>query len=159
MFKRTDRETGFTLLELLYVMSIVAVLAGMLIPQLILQRARAIEISAQKRLQTIGSVMAKYSLSNRRGDYGTFQQLKDARLISNDVTQTSMVTDYSLALMTTKAATMGRPAAFTVIAYPRPERSSGRMSTFAITDDNVVRVYRRRPGVNPLDPRTWDPIL
>ena len=57
MFKRTDRETGFTLLELLYVMSIVAGSAGMLIPQLILQRARAIEISAQKRLQTIGSVM------------------------------------------------------------------------------------------------------
>ncbi|MCK4721148.1 hypothetical protein KAU08_10830, partial [bacterium] len=47
----------------------------------------------------------------------------------------------------------------TIIAYPRPERMYGRLSTFAITEDFVVRVYKPGSGVSPYDPATWDPIL
>jgi len=156
---RQFRERGFTLLEFLYVLSIIALLAAMLIPQMILQRARVIEIQAQRRLRTIGSIMASYSLSQPRGDYTDFQGLKDAHWISDDLTQTNLVMDYSLVFKTVKASDMGTPASYAVIAYPKPEASAGNLSTFAITEDNVIRVYNPHHGVDPNDPHTWDPVL
>jgi prepilin-type N-terminal cleavage/methylation domain-containing protein len=153
------RQKGFTLLELLYAMSIVAILSAMLVPQLLQQKRRIVEVQAMRRLKSIGSVMTEYSLSHNSGDYADFQELKDANLISRDVTQTSLINDYSLAFRPMEAERMGRPAGFTVIAYPIPERSYGSLATFAITDDNVIRVYRPRAGVDPRDPDTWEPVL
>lgn len=158
MVLKSRIQSGYTLLELLYVLSIVSILAAMLIPQLILQRDRVVEAQAQRRLRAIGSVMADYSLSHHGRDYADFQTLKDANLISNDLTQTSLIVDYSLAFITKEAASMGNPAAYTIIAYPRPGRSKGTLSTFAIAEDNVVRVFRPGPGVDPHEPHTWDPI-
>jgi len=60
---REKRETGYTLLELLFVVSIISLLIALLVPQLLAQRSRIIEIQAQKKLRTIGSVMAAYALS------------------------------------------------------------------------------------------------
>ena len=159
MTMRTDRQSGFTLLELLYVISIISLLSAMLIPQLLFQRSRVIEVQAQRRLRNIGSVMADYSLSHSSGNFADFQELKDADLISDDVTQTSLIFDYSLVFKTTKADPMGNPSEYTVIAYPRPERSSDSLATFAITQDNVIRVYKPGPGHDPHDPQTWDPVL
>jgi type II secretory pathway pseudopilin PulG len=143
----------------MYVLSIIALLSAMLIPQMMLQRSRVIEAQAERHLRTIGSVMADFSLSHEGRVFADFQQLKDAKLISADLTQTSLITDYSLVFKTRKAAAIGAPAAYTIIAYPIPERSNGSLSTFAITDDNVIRVYKPGPKVSPRDPHTWPPIL
>ena len=159
MCGQIKKQVGYTLLELLYVLSIIALLSAMLIPQLMLSKSRIIEGQARRRLHSIGAVMADYSLSHERGNFADFQQLKDADLISDDLTQTSLITDYSLVFKTKKAQPIGAPAAYTIIAYPIPERSNGSLSTFAITDDNVVRVYKPGHGRDPQDPQTWDPAL
>ncbi len=145
---------------MLLVASIVSILAALLIPQLLIQRGKVIEAQAQRRLRTIGSVMADYTLSHQHGgEYADFQDLKDANLISRDVTLSSIIVDYSLVFMTRETAGEHGAGGFTIIAYPRPERSYGRLATFAITEDNVVRVYNPGPGVSPRDPHTWQPIL
>ncbi len=152
-------EAGYNLLELLFVISIVSLLAAILIPQILAQRSRLVEVQAQRHLRSIGSVMADYSLSRHDGSYADFQALKDANLISRHVSQSDLIVDYSLAFLNQNGINPGSTARYTIIAYPKPERSEGRLSTFAITEDNVVRVYRPGPGVSPNDPHTWDPIL
>jgi prepilin-type N-terminal cleavage/methylation domain-containing protein len=191
MNKRRRNHAGYTLLELLFVISIISLLAGMLIPQLLIQRDRIIEAQAQKRLKNIGSVMADYALANRSGSYAEFQELKDSNMIRRDLTLSSIITDYSLYFITNdrsadgnnaqgyrglffggnpdnqgnpadpadERANMEPPHSYTIIAYPRPERIHARLSTFAITEDNVVRVYSPGPGVSLDDPGTWSPIL
>jgi len=158
MLNHAKSEAGYTLLELLYVVSIISLLAALLIPQLLLQRNRVIEAEAQKRLRTIGSVMVDYALTQQDGNYADFQELKDSHLIRRDLTEESIIVDYSLQVRTTDI-TGGEPPGYTIMAVPRPERSYGRLSTFAITEDNVVRVYKPGPGVDPNDPYTWQPII
>ena len=159
MRRQPDRQTGYTLLELLYVVSIVCILLAILVPQLLVQRSRIVELQAQRRLRTIGSVMTDYSLSHHDRSYADLEELKDADLISRNITLTNIIVDYSLAITTTDRPDIGEPARYTIIAYPRPERSHDRLSTFAITEDNVVRVYRPGSDVSPGDPHTWDPVL
>ena len=159
MIGRPGKETGYTLLELVLVISIVSIVAALLIPQLLIQRSSIIEAHAQRRLRTIGSVMADYTLSHNEEGYADFQELKDSNMISRQVTLSSIIADYSLVFLTTDRTEGGGAGGFTIIAYPRPERSYGRLSTFAITEDNVVRVYKPGPDISPTDPHTWDPIL
>jgi prepilin-type N-terminal cleavage/methylation domain-containing protein len=153
-------NSGYTLLEIIFVISIILILSGMLIPQLMANKNTIIEQLAKRRLRTIGSVMTDYALSNTSGNYADFQDLKDADLIQKQRTLTSLITDYSLVFFTQDRPVtgIGSPA-YTIIAYPRPERSYGRLNTFAITEDNVVRVYKPGPRVSPTDPGTWEPIL
>lgn len=152
-------QAGFTMLELVYVISIISVLMAILVPQLLIQRSRVVEISAQRRLRSIGSVMAEYSLSRHEGAFTDFQELRDAHLISIDITLSTFIVDYSLAITRSVNTPGVSGRRFTVIAYPKPERSQGRLSTFAITEDNMLRVYRPGVGVSPNDPHTWDPVL
>lgn len=177
MIKRRQNQTGYTLLELVFVVSIITLLAAMLVPQILVQRDRIVEAQAQRQLRTIGSVMADYALTNRGGSYAEFQDLKDSNMIRADVTLSSLITDYSLAFITNdlrhgpdisgdaynsepgNPGSTAPPHGYTIIAYPRPERSHARLSTFAITETNVVRVYKPGPGVSLNDPDTWDPIL
>ncbi len=158
MFNRSKTESGYTLLELVYVVSIISILLALFIPQLLTQRTRLVMAEASRKLRTIGSVMTDYALSSQTGNYADFQELKDAHLIQREVTADSLIHDYSLEVTTTAANLTGTPR-YTIIAYPRPERSYGRLSTFAITEDNVVRVYKPGPGVIFSDPSTWPPIL
>lgn len=184
MGRNKNKQAGYTLLELMYVVSIISLLAAMLVPQLLVQKDRIIEAQAQRRLRTIGSVMADFALGSPSGGFLEFQDLKDSQVIRDDFKLTYFIQDYSLALMTpndrlqqgppvgymgmsgSRVQSSGNPGpgretsgSLTIIAYPRPERMYGRLSTFAITEDLVVRVYKPGPGVSPYDPATWDPIL
>jgi len=159
MIKKTKTESGYTLLELVYVLSIISVLICMLVPNLLAQKQRIIQLTAQKRLKVIGSVMTDYALSSESRDYASFQELKDANIISRDLSASNIIIDYSLIVTTTEKDEIGDPALFTIIAIPRPERSSGQLATFAITEDMVVRVYKPGPDVSFSDPHTWDPVL
>jgi len=158
MYNRSKKESGYTLLELVYVVSIISILLALLVPQLLTQRTRLVMAEAQRKLRTIGSVMTDYALSNQTGNYADFQELKDAHLIQRQVSADNLIHDYSLHVTTSDVGAIGTPR-YTIIAYPRPERSYGRLSTFAITEDNVVRVYKPGPGVMLSDPSTWPPIL
>jgi len=159
MGRKSKIESGYTLLELLYVISIILVLIGLLVPNLLAQKKRIIQLTAQSRLRTIGAVMTDYALTSESGDYANFQDLKDANMITTNVSASNIIIDYSLIIKTTSSERMGNPPLFTVIAIPRPERLTGQLSTFAITEDQVIRVYKPGPGVSFNDPHTWDPIL
>lgn len=76
---------GFSLIELLIVVVITGILAGVALPNLVTSRRAANEASAISSLRTISNAEAAYLFSFGAGQYGTLAQLNNAALIDSQI--------------------------------------------------------------------------
>jgi hypothetical protein len=120
---------------------------------------------AKGTLRSIGSSQLAYQGANTEKLYGTFDALKKDLYIAEGYTLSNMIGNYSMtwqvnniSIAPSEEIPTGVMSSFTVIAWPR-DRRKGYLHTFAVMDDQVVRVYNPKNKNRLSNVATWDPIL
>jgi prepilin-type N-terminal cleavage/methylation domain-containing protein len=125
---------GFTLVEIMIVVAIIALLAALTIPNLLRQRLNTNEAAAQHTLQTIAASEVSFRSSN--ATYGTLANLIAATPPYIDATVDDATGKQGYVFTDGEVPTAN---SFSINAVPVTANQTGTRS-FCVTDDGVVRV-------------------
>lgn len=141
-------------------------------------RNMAWESRAKSMLRSMGSSQLAFQGTNPDNSYGTFKALQNSMYIPAGYTLDNMMEGHTMTWevsSSTAVSTVEKEEVFgfsdvierdeeddtvydefTIIAFPRDPRE---LSTFCITEDQVLRVYNPDNGNDIDDVKTWDPIM
>jgi type IV pilus assembly protein PilA len=136
---KTNRQSGFSLIELLIVVAIIGIIAAIAIPNLLASRRAANEGSAQSSLRTIHSSQATYQATNGNGAYATTLVLLNGANLIDSVLSSGTKSGYAFTMATDTGGT-GATAVFGAIAYPSTTSGVSQTGTrqFGITEVGVM---------------------
>ena len=101
MKKSNTSQKGFSLIELLIVVTIISIIAAIAVPYLEQARQATKSASAITSLRTINSAQASYRATN--GRYGTLAELGTAKLIADPSLSTGEKSGYTFDIPTSTA--------------------------------------------------------
>jgi len=132
-----QNQSGFSLIELLIVVTILAIIASIAVPNLLASRRAANEGSAQQSMRTIASCEITYLHTVGGGNYGDLTQL-GVQTLTDTVLSSGTKSGYSFVANPVNSA--GLPEYW---AYALPTITSGIGMTgarrFAISEDSILR--------------------
>jgi type IV pilus assembly protein PilA len=136
MYGKED-ERGFSLIELLIVVTIIGIIASIAIPNLLASRRAANEGSAVSCLRTIQSCEITYQATTGQGDYADIPALR-GEFLTDAVLGTGTKSGYNFVANPTAPGV--RPALFYATAVPTSTSGVGQTGTrrFGIAEDGVI---------------------
>lgn len=130
-------QQGFSLIELLIVVVIVGILAGIAIPNLLASRRAANEASTVSALRTIHSCQVTYFSTVGNGDYTDLPTLA-LHTLTDNVLGTGTKSGYSYVVNPTASGV--RPSLFYSTAVPVTQSGPAQSGTrrFGMTEDGTL---------------------
>jgi type IV pilus assembly protein PilA len=133
---RRQNPDGFSLIELLIVVTIIGIIASIAIPNLLASRRAANEGSAQQSLRTISSCEHAYKYTYGNGDFADLPTL-GAKVMTDQVLSTGTKSGYNFVM----TPVPGPPQQFWGYAFPVTTSGIAQTGTrrFALSEDGVLR--------------------